>query len=113
MVDELMQEPLFLLVVPVGLLHRTARGPDRTESTARCIGSELMGLRGRLLVDLPCLEPRDDGVADILQDQRLGAVANHHPIAARDLQHTIPPVRRDPKPSTNRPTAVRALSWIN
>ena len=84
--DELLQEAFFFLRVPVGLLHRAAPVADRAEGAARRVGAQLVGLRVGMLEDFPGLEIEEFLVADILQHQRLLAVADDDPIALADFQ---------------------------
>src|SRR5262249_50545543 len=79
------QETPFLLVVPVGLLHGAARAADRVEGAAGCVGTELVRLLVRLLVDFAGLQVRRRRVADILKNQRLGAITDDDPVAAVNL----------------------------
>src|SRR5262245_24848904 len=86
MPGELLQEPLLLLLVPIGLLHRAASRSDRAEGAAGSIGAELVGLRIGMLEHVPGLEIEEFLVAGILQHQRLLAVADDDPIALVDFQ---------------------------
>ena len=79
------EKALLLLVVPIGLLHRAASGADGTEGAARLVGADRTGRRGLVLVDLLGAQIGICAVADVLQHQRAGAVAHHHPLAAIDL----------------------------
>src|SRR3990170_3201718 len=44
------------------------------------------GLRLLVLVDLACLQIREHVIADILEDKRFCAVADHDPLALLDIQ---------------------------
>jgi hypothetical protein len=83
---KLLQETLLRLLVPVGLLHGAAVGIDRIDRAAGGVAALLAGRRIVLLVDLPGLQIRKPRVADVLENQRLGAVANDDPFASADLQ---------------------------
>ena len=69
------------LVVPVSLLDRASRTPDGIVGTARCVGAERVCRQILLFQDFDGLEIGEFGVAGILQDQRLGAVADNNPLA--------------------------------
>ena len=83
--NQMQEEGPFRLVVPVGLLNGAATAvTGRTEGPARCIGAELMGGQILLFEDLDSLEVGKLGVADVLQHQRLGAVADYNPFVTVD-----------------------------
>ena len=77
-----MDEKIVLgLVVPIGLRDRAAAVAGGAEGAAGRARAELVGRQILLLEHLEGLQIGKLGVAGILQDQRLGAVANHHPLA--------------------------------
>ena len=75
-----------VLIVPVGLLHGAAPVAHGAERPPRLVGADLVGLGIVVLIDLPGLQVRRLAVAGVLQNQRLGAVADHDPHAVIDLQ---------------------------
>ena len=79
--DQVAQEPLLLLRVPVGLLHRAASMADRAEGAAGRVGAELVRLGIRMFVDFAGLEIEKFFVADVLEHQRLSPIADDDPIA--------------------------------
>jgi len=86
------QESLFLLRMPVGLLHRAAGGAERIQGAARRVGSQFTRFRVRMLVNFPGPEIEEFIVADILKHQSLLAVADDDPVALPDFEllHAIP-----------------------
>src|SRR5258708_911992 len=81
MTGETFQEPMFGLVVPVGLFHGAAPGIDRADGTPRSVGALLVGLGVLLLVDLLGLQVGKFFVTDVLEHQGLCAIANEDPFA--------------------------------
>ena len=84
MLDELGKEGLFRLRMPVGLLVGAAAVADRAMGTAGRVSAELARWQVLLLEHLERLEVGKFGVAGVFQDERLGAVAHHHPFAVAD-----------------------------
>src|SRR5262249_58467070 len=85
-------ESLFLLRMPVGLLHRAARGAERIQGAARRIRSQLARFRIGMLVNFPGPEIEEFIVADVLKHQSLLAVADDDPVPLPDFEllHAIP-----------------------
>src|SRR6516164_1669161 len=92
----LAQKPIFLLFMPIGLLHGAAFGSDRAEGAARRIGSQLVRLRVGMLVNLPSPQVEKFFVAGVFQHQRFLAIADDDPVALPDFEplHAIPLGRR-------------------
>jgi hypothetical protein len=77
MVGECHQEASLRKVAPVSLRDRAAGRPDRLVHPARRIGALLVGADIPLLEELAHLEIRGRAVAEIIEDHRLVATANH------------------------------------
>src|SRR5580765_3713676 len=69
------------LVVPVGLLDRTSRTADGTSGASRRVGAERVRGQISLFQHFDGLQIGKLSVAGIFQDQRLGTVADHNPLA--------------------------------
>src|ERR1700675_2079850 len=92
MLREMREEGLLSLIVPVGLLDRAAAMTHRTMGAAGPVAAEFVRRQVLLLEDLDHLEIRKFNIARVLQHQRLGTVADHHPFAVADQQagHEFP-----------------------
>ena len=91
-IGNLAQELLFLLRMPVGLLHRAAWRAEGIQGAARRVGSQLVRFRVGMLVNFPGPEIEELIVADGLQHQSLLAVADDDLVALPDFEllHAIP-----------------------
>src|SRR5262249_10213161 len=83
---ELLQETVLRLLVPVGLLHGTAAGIDRIDCAAGGVAAPLRDRRIGPPRDRPGLPIRKLPGADVLENERLAAVADDDPFALADLQ---------------------------
>src|SRR6185503_901275 len=86
MVCQLDQELLLGLIVPIGLSDRRADRSGRSVGTAGLVGALLARGQILLLEHFERLQVGKLGVSGVLQYERLGAVAHHHPLAFADRQ---------------------------
>src|SRR6516165_687393 len=89
--------------MPIGLLDGAARRADRLMRLAGTIGSLLAGARLRVVTHLSGMEVGMDGVAYVLEDECLAAIAYDHPFSGSDIEllHRLLP-RMRPAPIVSR-----------
>src|SRR3974390_1933522 len=71
--------------MPIGLLQGAARRADRLMGLAGTIGPLLAGARLGMLAHLPGMEVGIAGVAYVLEDEGLAAIAYDHPLSGSDI----------------------------
>src|SRR5262249_36524479 len=93
MLDQVYQKGPFRLIVPVSLFDGAAAVADGIDRTPRLIRSKSARRQILLFENFQGLQFRRIDIAGVLQNQRLGAIADHHPLAVsyQKRPHLFPP----------------------
>src|SRR5664279_6620152 len=99
--------------MPVGLLDRAVRAAHGLMHPARRVAALRRGRGVRVLVDFLGAQVRKHAVAEIFEDQRLAAIANHDPVAGADFHFVHCSILRSRFPFENaNPNAGARVAWM-